>query len=156
MEILQFEHKSRRTTSTIEALLGGCQVGDITYTLPKKGDRPIKLGLVRVRGTYRRNGIGTQLVSEFVKTIGPGRSVHTVISNNESLDVLENLEPKRDKDEAARISLSEPAVLVTLPIVNVLEQGHLKVVSVRVEYNPRNTLKNPLSLIRRAKIEAIT
>lgn len=145
----QFEVKSKGTSVTIGACVGGCQAGLIRYTQPKKESQPIKLGLLWVRGSYYRNGIGTQLVSEFVSTVGPGRNVSTRIDNEESLALLEALESEGMINKTAATRLTDPLLLATLPIVQIFELGSLKVQSITVQYDFKDTAY-------KASLEAVT
>jgi len=155
MEKLNFEHSSKRKKSIIVASLGGCTVGGLTY-MSRKENQPIQLGLIWVRGVYQEEGIGKQLITEFVKTIGPGRLVHTKITHDESLHTLEALELKSENNRGSRLILTQPSLLATLPLVRILESGNLEVVSLSIKYDPRNTSENHLLSIQETRLEAIT
>ncbi len=141
----------------IEELQDEKSVGLIDYSLPGEETGFVKLERVNVDIGYRRRGIGKELVSRFVKAVGPGRKVITTpIIHEESLEALKGLEPQRRADEAVTVIFKEPEILKTIPLVRLLESGNLSVASVTVEYNPRDGLKNPHFLISEAKIRGIT
>lgn len=158
MEILRLIHRSRRKKSRfiIEAWSDSRRFGLIRYFVPKEEKRPIILEEFTVRRNCQRRGIGSLLIHEFVKKVGPGRDVTTDITNTESLSILETLEPERKPDETLSILLTEPVILKTLPIVRVSESGSLNVVSVRVNYNPRVVIGKHHNSIREATAYAIT
>ncbi len=130
--------KLRQEFTELAAIEGQRKVGLLLSTIdPHLGHI---LHEVSVEEDARRQGIATQLVSEYVDRLGSGTKVTGWIFNRETLETLRDAGTfVRAASDTGYMYINQRDFLDSLPIVQMLQAGGLPVSNLwvrRREYNP--------------------
>ena len=121
---------------TIRAYQNGEQLGYINYG-PNEED-PSSIAINMLTAKFPRQGIGTALIRQMVRTIGPAIPIRSVIIEKETIRALQNPVFLERARSTGSIEITDRDVLDQLLIVKLHEKGGIETSRVRVLFEPND------------------
>jgi hypothetical protein len=138
---------SESAESIYEALdKNGQEIGALIYQ-PSEEENVIDL--VFLRSTIHRAGIAKNLLRTFVQNLPEHIHLTSIVIHTETVEKIEVMGFLKQAKENGEITITDPTVLHSLPIVKVLSSGNIETTTLTITHVPQyeNTEEFPYTIV---------